>query len=113
MAKEEGYNGWTNYETWNVALWMDNERGSYDYWRERAQEAFDNAKKDRSLTKKERASIDLQDMLKNEFEEAKDIFLEKADGTASMWADLLGGALSEVNWREIANNLLEETEEKK
>ena len=23
------YNGWTNYETWNVALWMDNDEGSY------------------------------------------------------------------------------------
>ncbi len=24
-----GYNGWTNYETWNVNLWIDNEYGSY------------------------------------------------------------------------------------
>ena len=24
------YNGWTNYETWNVALWIDNERGTYE-----------------------------------------------------------------------------------
>lgn len=23
------YNGWTNWETWNVALWIDNEEGSY------------------------------------------------------------------------------------
>ena len=23
------YNGWTNYETWNVALWMDNDEESY------------------------------------------------------------------------------------
>lgn len=28
------YNGWSNYETWNVKLWIDNEEGSYDYWRE-------------------------------------------------------------------------------
>ena len=25
----EGYNGWTNYETWNVALYMDNDEQSY------------------------------------------------------------------------------------
>jgi hypothetical protein len=23
------YNGWANYETWNIVLWVDNEIGSY------------------------------------------------------------------------------------
>lgn len=25
------YNGWTNYDTWNVALWFDNDEGLQDY----------------------------------------------------------------------------------
>jgi len=25
------YNGWANYETWNVALWLDNDPISYHY----------------------------------------------------------------------------------
>ena len=30
MAKlHGGYNGWKNYATWNVALWVDNEYGIY------------------------------------------------------------------------------------
>ena len=27
-VKDTRYNGWTNYETWNVALWLGNDQGS-------------------------------------------------------------------------------------
>ena len=27
---DTSYNGWENYETWNVALWINNDQGLYD-----------------------------------------------------------------------------------
>ena len=29
-APDTSYNGWTNYETWNVALWIQNDVGLYN-----------------------------------------------------------------------------------
>tara|TARA_Y100001936_G_scaffold238969_1_gene271384 strand:- start:557 stop:784 length:228 start_codon:yes stop_codon:yes gene_type:complete len=28
------YNGWKNYETWNVALWIGNDEGIYNFAKE-------------------------------------------------------------------------------
>ena len=28
------YNGWTNYETWNVALWIGGDQGLYNFAKE-------------------------------------------------------------------------------
>lgn len=30
MSEVTGYNGWSNYETWLVALWLNNDRLTYN-----------------------------------------------------------------------------------
>ena len=30
FSPDSDYNGWTNYETWNAALWIGNDQGLYE-----------------------------------------------------------------------------------
>ena len=92
------YNGWTNYETWCVNLWLDNDPGSHDEWRERAQQAYDDADHD-----EDDAANDIAKQLESWHDE-----MQEACGMPSsgLFADLLGAALSEVNWREIADHFI-------
>lgn len=94
MAKDSGYQGWRNFETWAVALWLDNDRGLYDLVREWAAEAkAESGKRD--------AKFVLADQLKEYIDDNK----PELEG---MWADLLNGAIDEVYWDEIAANILAE-----
>lgn len=87
----ETYNGYTNYPTWNVKLWIDNEEGSYNYWHDAAREAED--------------ASDLARRLQEEHEEAA------PDLGASTFSDMLGYAMGLVNWYEIAEMLIEDVKE--
>lgn len=101
------YNGWTNYETWNVALWIDNEEGTYHEAREKTQAAYDAT--DEDLSHEERCQEAARD-LSNELEEwVKETMLP--DLGASFAADLLGAAVSEINWYELAEHWLSEVDE--
>lgn len=104
------YNGWTNYETWNVKLWMDNDEGSYRHYGALAQEVYDDSEADKNFTREERATLTLSDRLKDEYEESMQTWLDESHRAASVWADLLGAALSEVNWHEIAEHLIDDVD---
>lgn len=103
---DSSYNGWTNYETTVVKLWMDNDESSYLYWQERTAEAWQEAEHggshyttDRSI----RARILLAEQLQAEHEDT-------APTVNGVYADLLNAALAEVDWHEIADSLLTDAE---
>jgi len=105
--RDHRYNGWENYETWNVALWLGNDEGSESYWNEAAQEAYDQSSAEKSFTREENAALWLRHKLKEEITSSADDMLEAAGQSASMLSDLLGAALSEVNWHAIAEHYIE------
>lgn len=115
MSEDKTYNGWTNYETWNVKLWIDNEEPSYNYWRETAQECWNDASEGVSayakftgheiFSREDRATLALADRLRDEINESA------PDLGASMFADLLNEALSEVNWQEIALAMIQDCDQ--
>lgn len=84
------YNGWTNYETWLVKLWIDNDEATQGYYLELA-----NGQQD---------SYAVAMGLREGFEDV----MPKLEG---FWADMMNAAMSEVNWGEIAESLIEDAKE--
>jgi hypothetical protein len=102
-VSRETYNGWTNYETWAVALWLDNESGSCDYWREQAQEAWNAAEAT--------PGSQVLNKLKEYHEErAEELGLYKTE-RMGVFGDLLNAAMSEVDWHDIARHYIAEVDQ--
>ena len=82
------YNGWTNYETWNVALWLSEED-----WQ---------GQNERTIRK-----LDTYDLGKH-LQEYIEEFVPDIKGC---YADMLNASIRAVNWHEIATNYKSELEE--
>jgi hypothetical protein len=83
-----GYQGWTNYETWAVNLWLSNEEPLYRDLVDMARDADDADELAQSI----RSYVDNM----------------APDLGASLWSDLLTSALGEVDWDEIAKSWWED-----
>jgi len=101
------YNGWSNYPTWNIKLWMDNDQGSYEYWQERANECYQEAEPQyEGQPKLDEATLMLAGEIECYYTEA---FAEMTTDAGPM-ADIMGWAMGQVDFREIAENMLSEVE---
>lgn len=94
---QEGYQGWANYPTWAVALWIDNNQGDYEQAISIAQDWVDD--------EPDLATMRVADELEGWIEEAQ------PDLGATLYGDLLGWAIEMVDWRELAEHYLEAAKE--
>lgn len=97
MTRNE-YNGWTNYETWAVALWMDNEQGTQEHFHAQAKEYIERHDDPAMRV------ILFAEAIEEQHKEQ----LPELQGFA---ADLLNAAMSEVNWREIAAHTIDSAQQ--
>lgn len=97
------YNGWTNYETWCVNLWLNQDSYFFDEMKERLD--FDDEDKDEDEDDLENRR---EELISQAAEEIKSHIIEGNPVTEpSLYSDLLNTALKEVNWEEIAKENLE------
>ncbi|MFX6019113.1 hypothetical protein ABTF08_19745, partial [Acinetobacter baumannii] len=65
MPNHKEYNGHYNYETWNLALWIDNDQGTHEYWREYTRDVWDHSECGDVLSRAEEAVKTLETALKD------------------------------------------------
>jgi hypothetical protein len=81
MSESTGYNGWSNYETWLVALWLNNDQASYNVLEALKAEDESDYRKAESLEELVRELYEFEPV--------------------GIVADLVNSAFGRVNWVEI------------
>lgn len=90
------YQGYSNYPTWAVSLWLNNDANNYSHWVDRAQDLANESGKEDAVS-------DLASELENEVTE----FAPEVEG---MYSDIFTWAMDQVDWQEIAESMLEDIE---
>lgn len=92
------YNGWENYQTWAVNLWLNNDQATQEHLFEMAKDAMQA-----SPIVKRKAEYILADNIEDYVEDNNPLLEQN-----SMFTDMLNHAIANVAWLEIAEGTLEE-----
>ena len=99
----EEFNGWSNRETWAMALWIDNDYSLYTTATEYARGEIEGHDQGEEIN-----PYYLGESLKNYIEEDLLTF-DNVSSNKDLWLMLTDvGSLYRVNWREIAGHYLDQ-----
>lgn len=101
------YQGWENYPTWACALWISNEEGFYRYWLDQTKDIWEEAAEE-NQDDLEEASMEARIALANDLRQW--LCQSVPDIGTSMFSDMLGWAIEQIDHYEIANNWLDDAE---
>lgn len=106
MADQE-YQGWSNYETWAVALMLDNDRAEYEFVMSLVEDCLEMGNSNKETETLEEflhsdCEINLADTLRDYIEDNNPL-----EGQATVYGQLLMGAIHNVNWMELAEHFLD------
>ena len=109
-AEAKTYNGWANYETWAVKLWMDNDEAGCALQHELLEQAqttlqnrtYPNQINDVFPFKEIILAALLRDYVRDNSPLAD---------TPSMYSDLMMSAINSVDWDEIASHIIDDADQ--
>jgi hypothetical protein len=85
------YNGWTNWETWNFKLWMDNDESSYEFVKDLAEG---------------KDTYELSGLLESYADEMLRVW-----NLRGFYADVCNSSIKEINFYEIAESYLSDRQD--
>ena len=107
------YNGWTNYETWNFKLWLDNDQDLHNY-------IISEIKKIKAFPNKDNKTYEVSNFLRSYIEDnvpnlnvstrSQSVHGSMSDKNG-FYDDILNAALRDINTYEIAESYLEDLKE--
>lgn len=93
-ATDGGYSGHTNYETWAMSLWIDNDEGSYNEKREICNNAI--------------LADDISEATEAAAATLKGVWEERMPELDGVWADFLQSSFSEIDWYDVVDDDVKE-----
>ena len=107
-------NGYTNFETWIAAHWIDNDEGSQGMARELTRATLERARAGEYRSQHTPASLTDGDLARHRLADELRAWVEMTpeeggfvpDIGSSLAADLLNGALSEIDYYDLARHFL-------